>query len=64
MPTVTFRLSDAELEALRQDARVQGVSVSEVVRRGLGFARSGLALEGRVDDLEARVARLEQMAGL
>lgn len=64
MPSLTFRLSDVEREELDRLARAEGVSVAVVVRRALGFAQSGEALEERVAGIESRVERLEQMAGL
>lgn len=62
MPTVTIRLSATEREALDRDARIRGISVSEIVREALGMRDGGI--EGRVDDIEQRLADLERMAGV
>ncbi len=62
MPTFTFRLSDAELEALAKNAKAQGCSMAAVVRDRLGFGADDPS--ERLDDLDRRVSRLEGMAGL
>ena len=62
MPTITVRLGEQERAELVRSARVQGRTVSSVVREALGLSAS------RVDEVlaehERRLARLEQMAGL
>lgn len=62
MPTVTVRVSPGEQDSLRSEARARGTSVSEVVRDSLKL-RAG-DLEGRVEDVERRLAELERMAGV
>jgi predicted DNA binding CopG/RHH family protein len=62
MPTVTFRLSDSELVQLQRDAAARGVSVSALVREALAFRSA--SVEERLDDLDRRLGRVEQAAGL
>lgn len=62
---VTFRLSPDEHENLRQRAAATDMTVSEFVRRELGLRGQVAAdITDRVDALERRLARVEQMAGI
>ena len=64
MPTITFRLKDSELAELRQRARVEDKSVSQVVREAVGLAADSPDVSGRLEAVEKRLDRLEELAGL
>jgi hypothetical protein len=62
---ITIRLSPDELANLRQRAATADMTVSEFVRRELGLrGRVADDVEHRLDLLDHRLSRLEQMAGL
>lgn len=61
MARIDIRLSDAEKQRLVQEAQLQGVTLSELVRQR---ALEGAEREDRLEALERRVNRLEELAGL
>lgn len=61
MARIDFRLSQVEKDQLQADAVREGRSVSDVIRFRLFGAAEG---DERFEDLERRVSRLEEMAGL
>ena len=62
MPTISVRLDERDARRVRELAEAQGLSVSDLVRRSLGLMAS--QSDERLDDLDRRVSRLEEMAGL
>jgi hypothetical protein len=62
MHTLSVRVSDGEWRWLVGEASRRGVRVSALVRE-LVFGSSGGSDE-RLDDVERRLSRLEEMAGL
>ena len=60
MAMLSVKLPDEALRLLRQEAGAQGLSLSELVRRKLDLEHR----DDRYDDLDRRVSRLEEMAGL
>lgn len=62
MPTITFRVSDQEKNSLAREAKDRAVSLSDLVREGLGFRDANV--DERLAGLERRVERLETLAGL
>lgn len=64
MPTVTFRLSDDELADLHGRARAGGKSLSQVIREALGLASAVPDVAERLEAVERRLGRLEDVAGL
>jgi hypothetical protein len=59
MPTLTVRFSDEQLLELKDLAAAQGLSLGGLVKRVL-FGEPA----SRLEDLERRLARLEELAGL
>jgi hypothetical protein len=64
MATITIRLSDGEKAETEARAAREGVNVSELVRRALGMQRDAPDLGERLDTVEQRLGRLEDIAGL
>jgi hypothetical protein len=62
MPTITFRVSEKEKAELAREAKNRDVSLSDVVREGLGLRDANV--DQRLAELERRVERLENVAGL
>ena len=62
MPTNTFRGSDTERAELDALAQREGISVSEVIRRALGYAHDAADLASRVETVERRLSALEELA--
>jgi uncharacterized protein (DUF1778 family) len=59
---IDFRLSDGEKLALQQMADAEGKSLSQLIKeRVLGASSS---LDERLEAVESRLSRLEEMAGL
>lgn len=64
MPTITFRLSALELADLKQRAAVEGKTLSQVVREAIGVAQDAPDVAERLEAVERRLGRLEDVAGL
>jgi hypothetical protein len=66
MPTLTVKIHDSAMERLKAEAAMHQTTLSGWVRHKLGIARQEVIDEsdGRADDVERRLSRLEQMAGL
>lgn len=60
MPTLTVKLSEQAMYQLRQEASAQDLTLSAWVRRKLDLEQR----DDRYEDLDRRVSRLEEMAGL
>lgn len=61
---VSVRFSDVEREALQRAAQVEGRAMSAVVREAVRVFLKMERGDERLEDLERRITRLEQMAGL
>lgn len=62
MARLDFRLSDAEKAQLQAEAEARGMTLTEIAKERIFGPAAGD--EGRLDDHERRLARLEEMAGL
>jgi uncharacterized protein (DUF1778 family) len=64
MPTITFRVSEDERASFYEAAARSGLTVSDYIRRTFEFVEKQPDIEKHVADLDRRLARLEEMAGL
>jgi hypothetical protein len=64
MPTITFRVTADEKVELEALASREGFGVSELVRRALKLQRDAPDASERLEAVERRLARLEELAGL
>lgn len=60
MARLEFRLADSEKQRLAQEAAAKGVTLTRLVKERL-FGAPG---DDRLDEIERRLERLEEMAGL
>jgi len=60
MKSITVKITDEQWVKIKTQAQAAGVSVSDVVRTAL----DGGGNQSHTDDLERRLGRLEEMAGL
>lgn len=73
MATLAIRISERAKEQFEQEAQEAGVSLSDWIRHKLGLTTRKepppqhdplVGLTATTDDLERRLARIEEMAGL
>lgn len=63
MPTICFRIDEAERDQLKRMAQAEGLTVSEWLRRTFKNVEMAMSIRDQVEDLDRRMKRLEGMAG-
>lgn len=64
MPTITIRATNERRSYWERRAQAEGVSLSELTRRALDAYEGVEDSSSHLEDLDKRVSRLEEMAGL